>query len=270
MAQFIESEVPQPFSSSTLVNSFALTQDIRAQNAPDLGLENKTHSLPGHKSPYLAAALSLVIPGLGEYYVGDHIWRGMIFTGLEAGLWLEMTHWNHRGDDSTTAFRAFSDAHFSPCRYSAYLDSILRSDSIPTQTNCSNIASINHAENLLDSLSLSHPNLNDFTHRVPDPASDIQQYYEVISKYYQYLTGWDAAANFYSAAESRANMNYQYQVAQYFLWGIILNHVLSAIDAALLADDHNTRLTLEGALTPKTMPNGTLGYIPTANIQYRF
>src|SRR5437588_11922978 len=50
--------------------------------------------IPGHKSPFLAAALSAVIPGLGEYYVGDkNWWRGLIFTGLEAGMWLEYSHW---------------------------------------------------------------------------------------------------------------------------------------------------------------------------------
>jgi hypothetical protein len=72
------------------------------------------------------------------------------------------------------------------------------------------------------------------------------------------------------ASEMRANMNYQYQVAGYFLWGIIANHVLSAIDAALLASSHNARLHLQGGMILRLFPDGEMGYVPTANVEYTF
>ena len=68
----------------------------------------------------------------------------------------------------------------------------------------------------------------------------------------------------------RANMNYQYQVADYFLYGLFLNRILSAIDAVLLAKDHNTPIHLEGEMQQRQYPDGTYGFVPTAHLRYTF
>jgi hypothetical protein len=68
----------------------------------------------------------------------------------------------------------------------------------------------------------------------------------------------------------RADLNTQYDVANIFLYGIMLNHVLSAIDAALLARDHNSPLRLHSDLMEFPLPNGAMAYVPTAKIEYRF
>ena len=277
-AQFLvpaSEPVPHPVLNP-LVASYALTSIYTAprDTVPmRLALDNSA-TTPGHKSVFLAAALSAVLPGLGEYYVGDHIWRGMIFTGVEAGLWVGMIRWNQRGNDSTTAFHSFSDAHFSTTRYSNNLDSTIASlhlDSGIILAHGNDIASIGRAEAVLDSFYSSNTFVaDDYGHRLVDPSVDNQQYYEMISKYTQYIPGWDNIGNWSEASFMRADLNYQYQVADYFLFGIILNHVLSAIDAALLARDHNSPLTLHGDLIQSTLPNGSMAYIPTAFVQYRF
>jgi hypothetical protein len=51
---------------------------------------------------------------------------------------------------------------------------------------------------------------------------------------------------------------------------MILNRVLSAIDAVLLTKDHNSAVRLQGELQTKHMPDGRLGYVPTAKINVRF
>ncbi len=261
-----------------LVASYALT-NIRAatRDTVPMGLASaKTSTEPGHKSVFLAAALSAVLPGLGEYYVGDDIWRGFIFTGLEAGLWVEYIHWNQRFNDSIPAFYSFSDKHWSTYRYGDSLNAVLSANHISDSScNCyamgNNIASINRAEAKLDSVYAFDPNGDDFTHLLFNPSVDNQQYYEMISKYPdQYLRGWDNLANFNLASLMRADANVQADVANIFLYGIILNHVLSAIDAALLARDHNSPLRLHGDMMQYPLPDGTMAYIPTAKIEYRF
>ena len=146
--------------------------------------EEKATKLPGEKSGLIAAGLSLIIPGLGEYYVGDQVWRGAIFTVIEGGLWYGRYHWTNRGDDSLVAFHAWADSLWLPTRYSNYLDSLLATKgkaSLITDKN--NFSQINAEEDTLNVLQFA-----DFTHRLPARGS--QQYYELISKYIQFTKGW--------------------------------------------------------------------------------
>ncbi len=225
------------------------------------------------KNGFLAASLSFVIPGLGEYYVGDQIWRGAIFTVLEAGLWYGRYHWTKRGDDSLIAFHAWADSLWLPTRYVGYLDSLMKTAGRKSVINDpNNFTQINKEEDTLNAL-----NFPDFTHRLPGRGE--QQYYELISKYIQFKYGWiDNTSNdpnvfspaYARHADMRGTMNYQYEVADYFLYGIIVNHILSAIDAALLAKDHNSNIRLHGELQRISYPDGSLGYMPTAAIEVKF
>jgi len=295
-AQFKESPTvtgTDVLAGKPLVASYAITSEHFTQPFDKEYFFGKTSepSVPGKKSGLIAAGLSLLVPGLGEYYVGDDIWRGMIFTGLEVGLWVERAYWNRRGDDSLAAFYKYSDAHFSQSKYATFLDSDLSVHNISDSCNCyvpnpgqyhvapgGDFSALHRAEAELDSLANygTDPSIQNFSHRTP--SFDVQQYYEVISKYLQWVAGWDDATWPYlnytphmgRASEMRANMNYQYQVADYFLWGIIVNHVLSAIDASLLASSHNARLHVQGGMILRPFPDGEMGYAPTANIEYTF
>ncbi len=276
-AQFLNPVVkPEPTRSiNPLIASYALTNiaTVPRDTVPMRFASDKT-SAPGHKSVFLAAALSAILPGLGEYYVGDNMWRGMIFTGVEAGLWVGMIRWNQRFNDSLNAFYAFSDKHFSTTRYANNLDSVLASlhlDSGIVVANGKNIASINRAEATLDSFYASNTySSDDYGHQLVNPSVDNQQYYEMISKYDQYIPGWDNTGNYNLASLMRADANMQADVANIFLYGIILNHVLSAIDAALLAHDHNSPLRLHSDMMQFPLPNGSMAYVPAANIEYHF
>jgi hypothetical protein len=220
----------------------------------------------------------LVVPGLGEYYVGDSYWRGAIFTGLEVGLWAERYHWIARGDDSTTAFWGFSDQYWNVGRYENFLDSVLVGHGYNKIDRSAGLSAINAAEDTLNNLSVfgTDPSVKNFTHHLP--AFGTQQYYELISKYYQFTSGWDDAVDQdphdsphdMEAANMRERMNHQYEVADFFLYGVIVNHVLSAIDASLMAHDHNAPLRLQGSLERSHYQNGDVGYVPTAHIEYRF
>ena len=242
----------------------------RAQAIP-LGLD-VADDVPDKKSPFLAAALSLLLPGLGEYYVGDQIWRGAIFTVIEAGLWYGNLTYEARGDDSTAAFKEFAHKNWQAEKYAEHLNNLLRVSHVDQQiTDPNDFAQINAAEDTLNSLGAEF-----FTHRLPGFGE--QQYYELISKYNQFAAGWsDASCGMLSCspmslqhAIMRDNMNRQYEIAQTFIYGIFLNHVLSAIDAVLLARDHNNALRVSGETKYRSLPDGTMGYQIGANVSYRF
>lgn len=223
-----------------------------------------------HKNPYVAAALSLVLPGLGEYYVGDQMWRGMIFTAIDAGLWLGHFTYLARGEDSITAFRAFADANWDPARYADTLNWLLEKSDINDRIDDpTNFSEINDAEDTLAIFVQGFP----ISHRLPAKGS--QQYYELISKYLQFSHGWvdhqsgGPSSLYLRHADMRANMNYQFEVADYFLFGLILNRVLSAVDAVLLTKSHNAPLRLHGELRTIDGPQGK-EFIPTAKLRLRF
>lgn len=262
----------QIVSNTYFLNSF--NSHERAPSVP--GLQNEeTGSVPASKkSPVLAAGLSLVLPGLGEYYVGDQIWRGIIFTSIDAVLWYGHFTYLSRGDDSTAAFQAFADTNWLSSKYSDSLNMLLGEIHRDYRIRDGNdFSQINIAE---DTLALSNISRVPMSHRLPPRGS--QQYYELISKYIQFTYGWrdayddvpEHSAMFQRHAEMRANMNAQYETADYFLFGLIINRVLSAIDAVLLARDHNSAIRLHGDLHLEREPDGRLGYVSSAKMSVRF
>ena len=69
------------------------------------------------KSPKLAFAMSLVVPGLGELYAGEPK-RAAVFLGIEALTWFNYLRWRSKGNDLKAEFRAFADQNWDETRYS--------------------------------------------------------------------------------------------------------------------------------------------------------
>ena len=282
-AQFRNNSLPKPVISPNAIAGELefFRQPLSSEDKDIPGFDqDATVIKPSHKSSLLAAVLSLALPGLGEYYVGDQIWRGLIFTALDAGLWFERYHFLGRGDDSTLAFHAFADSLWLPSRYADTLNTLLAKAKngyqVTGDPNAADYFSkIRQAE---DSVRRIYGDNGVFplSHSIPDRGT--QQYYELISKYVQFKFGWkDFTAgtagfspDYDRHAFMRENMNHQYEVADYFLYGLFLNRILSAIDAVLLAKDHNSPVHLEGELQQKRYLDGTMGFIPTAHLRYTF
>lgn len=267
---------PVPCSSDglrsvPLEETFFSSQETSPQKDNIPGLEGEKVITRSHKNGFLAGILSCILPGLGEYYVGDQIWRGIILTVVDAGLWYGHFHYITSGNNAYTAFQNYSDTYWSPQRYADTLNSLLAlAGKTYHISNANDFSQINLAE---DSLRYFFAN---FSHNLPTKGS--QDYYEVISKYIQFTPGWQDnvdgnplhSAEYQNAANMRADMNHQFEVANDFLYGLILNRILSAIDAALLAKDHNSAIHLEGELRQSRYLNGMTGFIPTARMTYTF
>ena len=121
----------------------------------------------GRKSPKLAFAMSLVVPGLGELYAGEPK-RAAVFFGIEALTWFNYLRWRSRGNDLKAEFRAFADSNWDENRYREWqkYNQSRGSPYIETET-------------------LPCKRAQDGCHNV-----DTQQYYEMIGKYDQFVFGW--------------------------------------------------------------------------------
>jgi len=197
------------------------------------------------KSSKRSFLLSALVPGLGQWYAGSKK-RGLVFLGAEAALVGMWAAWKGKGNDLEEEFRAVADEHWDPLNYLAWRGStISRNSSITHALPCSSEVVEVYIPAMQQSGSA------DFGGCAP---SEIQQYYELIGKYDQYAAGWtdlvrnstgnavaptevDSVENFHSERrlryeDQRDESNRFLKRASTISGVILINHVLSALDAA--------------------------------------
>ena len=204
------------------------------------------------KSSKRSFLLSALVPGLGQWYAGSKK-RGLAFLGAEAALVGMWAAWKGKGNDLEQEFRAVADEHWEPEEYLVWRDSpISRNSSITHALPCSSEVVEVYIPAMRES------GRADFGGCAP---SEIQQYYELIGKYDQYAAGWDdlkrvrrdgsignaavptevdSVENFHSELrlryeDDRDESNRFLKRASTISGIILINHVISAIDAARVA-----------------------------------
>jgi hypothetical protein len=205
---------------------------------------------PQVKSPVAAFLMSILLaPGSGQLYAGAKM-RAAIFFGMEmlgVGIY---RNWDEKGNDLEDDFRVRADSTYNPWDYLAWRDSRnSRFSSITHSLPCSSF--VNDAPS-----SLPVPQA------IRDcPSTDKQQFYELIGKYDQFVSGWedvrendtgnlvvstevDSAENFQSATRlsyevDRNESNKYLKRASVILGPLFINRVFSAIDAARVAHARN-------------------------------
>jgi len=198
-----------------------------------------TKKLPGR-----AMLLSAVIPGMGQFYAGAKL-RGAIFLALEAAGWTTFAVYQTQGKNKENEYQDFADDHWSREDYWDAVEEI-------AVANDWNGGPVQNAswEVLLDYLPIN------FTHELP--SSNTQQYYEMIGKYLtQFGFGWSDAigdidsTQYYDGGfasnhpgrynDLRYDSNQLLDHATVALEVVLVNHVISALDAAFLVRRQNKR-----------------------------
>jgi hypothetical protein len=200
--------------------------------------EGTTSRYP-YRSPGKAFVMSLVVPGLGQWYYGSKI-KAIGFAGIEAALWVFHFKYHSDGNKATTAFEAYNLAHWHESSYSEYLDS---------------------AYGVTDDDSLG--NVQEISHHLPSTLTG--QYYEMTGKYDQFAWGWDDAvfglnhlgdAGFkphpitgpeFTPSSARRlyyenlrhDANNKFDKARAMVFGALVNHVVSAFEAFVTTKRHN-------------------------------
>lgn len=221
------------------------------------------------KSPRKAFFLSLLLPGLGEYYAGSN--RGAIFLAVEAAGWWTYAHYTGKGNDLEDEYEAYADAHWhysSDTGYSYVGWFQQQLDDNDIDYTLSEIDSYDDlaGSDVMETLTtaLTEAGETNVSHALP--STKTQQYYEMIGKYPQFVFGWeDVAALNTSLADSgytagirgiqsamrdhyedlRHDSNTNLKIGMDGVKILILNRIVSAVDAARVAYHRNQGLNSE-------------------------
>lgn len=239
-------------------------------------------------NPGIAFATSAVIPGAGQAANGKWVRAGIYFTAEVLGIIYHLDR-NAKARKQERAYKQYTHNNWSVVAYSKWL------------VNYSQIHQLNNGwQSLQNEIMGENPNWNNtkqdwnlvslstlrdverltpfyfkdrvgsnFSHELPDYGS--QQYYELISKYYQFQPGWrdwyeeitmaqiqteplyryfwngkdEPFELFYEGRDRAQEFNRNYRVAGNILKLLLVNHVISAFDALFTVQLKNSRLQTE-------------------------
>lgn len=232
------------------------------------------------KSVGLGVLLSALIPGAGEFY-GENYLKAGIFFGIEVLAWATYAYFQTKGNSQQDEYMAYADKYWDVRTYARWLknEGFEESSAInPDEPN----------RDILREQIMVCERAN-FSHTMPEYGS--QQYYELIGKYQNFQAGWTNLHNiptkapgpfnyqtyrdpvFLSYANERQKANDFFDYSKIGPITAILNHILSAADAAWVISSYNTKIKLE---TGFRMQNRVSPYtykikqIPTFNLAVSF
>jgi len=207
--------------------------------------KNVTTSDPRMKSSFLGGVLSGVIPGAGQFYAQSYI-KSAAFLAAEVGLWVAYSIFQKKGNDQTDLFQNYANQNWNMRKYAQWLK-----DQGFTKSGDINL---NSPDDVLRAQINACEEVN-FSHTLP-PFGE-QQYYEVIGKYQNFISGWSSAD---PASITKNNyLNYKLSQVDYYMTErqtandyfdkgstmitvVIINHILSAADGVWSVIRYNNRL----------------------------
>lgn len=206
--------------------------------------------------------MSAVVPGSGEIYTGSYL-KGALFIAAEAAAISFKIVYDKKGDDQTAVYHDYAHQHWSVDRYAAWtIQNATRvNPDLPANSPLLNV--YDNSGNVIWSKlnALERAIGHYYSHQLERFGE--QQYYEMIGKYPQFNPGWDdftedpndpftyndarkdpVSARFTYYSGERGLANDFYNVASKAVVLMIVNHFLSAIDAAFSAKWYNQDLQM--------------------------
>ena len=232
------------------------------------------------KSLWLAAIFSAAVPGAGEFYSERYL-KSAIFIAVEAAAIAIGLNYNKKGNNQTNFFQGFADQHWSIVRYANW--TLVHAKQINSSINVSQyyVLASNGSVNLGELNRLEGDLGGYYSHQLPPHGE--QQYYEEIGKYPQFNVGWDdfgnentpftygdpLTSNFIYYSDQRGKANDYYNVAAKAVLVIVVNHIISTIDAAWSTRNYNKDLEMNVSLEKFDQGFSTV-YYAQLNFRYNF
>jgi hypothetical protein len=202
--------------------------------------EQQLAQLPGYKLPKRALFFSALIPGTGELYARSYIKAGAFFLA-EVAAWTIYGSYTKKGQNEEKKYQQYADVHWDPEIWKQW------------------------KQNYTGTLDDAHAGTMEKYLSGDETATTRQQYYEMIGKYPAFYIGWDFAKYYENQffneismdsieviqqnskdigkyMDMRDKSNKLLRLARTATNYVIVNHILSAIDAAWTAKRHNNKL----------------------------
>lgn len=222
---------------------------------------------------------SAILPGSGQVANNKWLRAGLYFLAEAIMVGIHIKSY-HDANVEQRRYKRFADNNWSVVTYSqwlveyheennltnSYIDD-LREQIKGKSANYNpdsdwNKVDIELLRNVEERTLFVYPNQigNNFSHVMPDYG--FQQYYELISKYFQYGPGWNDFSteyqllwdgtgmpqNFVLGANMAEGFNDSYRLAGNMVSFLILNHIVSAFDAFLTVKSRNKKLETKSNL----------------------
>lgn len=229
--------------SAQYFNSLSYNQSLTWQDT--LTTEQKLAQMPDYKLPKRALFFSALLPGSGELYAKSYIKAGVFFLA-EVASWVVYGSYTNKGHKQEDKYQNYADLNWDSTDWLNWIDAY--------NSSHEDTISDAHAITMIKYLGGNKS------------ATTRQQYYEMIGKYPVFYFGWNFAdQSYYNVIidsltgihenspdighymDMRDKSNKFFRVARSATNYVIVNHILSAIDAAWTAKRHNKKL-LEASL----------------------
>lgn len=267
------------YSQSDLINN-----SISVKHVSELDLERVRDNLyrqeTKKKSVLLGALMSAVVPGAGEFYGKNYLKAG-IFFGVELISWGAYAFYQIKGDDQTDKFQSYADQYWDVRTYARWL--------VDQSFQGAGVINPDEPDREVLRQQIMQCEAQNFTHTLPQYGS--QQYYELIGKYQNFQAGWTNLAHvptkapgpynyetyrdpvFVNYASERQKANDYYDYAKTGIIIVVLNHILSAADAAWTVSMFNEKVKMETGFEIKRYKSphtGQVGNLPSFNMKVTF
>lgn len=290
----VDFEMPNEIKISSNDSYHIVTPILLRDTMPPF--HNNDSGLSGFNKPGYLLASSLIIPGSGQLINGNPI-RAGLYAVLEITSIFMIVEYQKRGRQGERNYKRFADQNWSVVQYAKWLvdyhdfhsinnpflsqlrdmlNGVESSFDTTIEWNHVNLALIRSVERNTPYKTTDNLVANNFSHVLP--AFGSQQYYELISKYYQYQAGWRdydgfhdqlghignqfseryfvdrdglyASPFFYDGVQMSRDFNDDFRTRRTFISLLIVNHFISAFDAYFTISLKQNRLNATSTAIP--------------------
>jgi hypothetical protein len=218
------------------------------------------------KNPGRALILSAIIPGAGEMYAGSKL-KAALFFAIEVGCWYGAISYAQQGQDKEEEYETFAEAHYKESYY-RQVEFTAATYANAGDQDKAYTGTLSEWRDLVWEEKLRYLPAN-FTHELSTEHN--QQYYENVGKYLtQFGWGWNdwingrttdqindvasgpaqfnwknapgTSALVYEYIDMRAESNDLLDASANFFSVIMINHVVSALDAGFTVRRQNRNI----------------------------